>query len=241
MASYLAAIVIVIVVRDRICRAARQDRATALLGRDPGHGPGRGLFTRRSVNWNKQTLRKLIYSMSVSLDGFVETTDHSIDWVLVDEELHTFFNEQARGMGASVYGRRMYELMAEYWPTADTKPGSHLVEVEYAGIWKAMPKIVFSRTLAQVGWNSRLVRDDIVGEIQRLKEQPGGDMDIGGANIASTCIRHGLIDEYRLFVNPVVLGGGTPFFPALSSPIRLRLLETRRFAAGVVFLRYGVQ
>ena len=186
-------------------------------------------------------MRKLIYSMSVSLDGFVETKDHSIDWVLVDEELHTFWNEQARRMGASLYGRRMYELMAGYWPTAATMPDARPVEVEYAGIWKAMPKIVFSKTLTEVDWNSRLVREDLAGEIQRLKDQPGDDMDVGGPNIASTCIRLGLIDEYHLFVNPVVLGGGTPFFPALSSPIRLRLLETRTFAAGVVFLRYGVQ
>ena len=92
-------------------------------------------------------MRKLIYSMSVSLDGFVETKDHSIDWVLVDEELHTFWNEQARRMGASLYGRRMYELMAGYWPTAATMPDARPVEVEYAGIWKAMPKIVFSKTL----------------------------------------------------------------------------------------------
>jgi dihydrofolate reductase len=184
---------------------------------------------------------RLIYSMSVSLDGFIETYDHKIDWVIVDEELHTFFNEQARGMGAFVYGRRMYELMTDFWPTVDTLPGRPAVEVEFARIWMNTPKIVFSKTLNKVEWNSRLARGAITDEIEKLKAQPGGDLGIGGANIASTCIRLGLIDEYQYFVNPVVLGGGTPFFPALDTPIKLRLLETRTFNAGVVYLRYEAE
>jgi dihydrofolate reductase len=186
-------------------------------------------------------MRKVIYSMSVSLDGFLETADHQIDWVIVDEELHTFFNEQARDSGAFLYGRRMYEIMTDYWPTADTKPGRPAFEVEYAHIWKDMPKVVFSKTLDKVAWNSRLVRDDIAGEINTLKTQPGKDLQLGGAGIAATFIRLGLIDEYQLFVNPIVLGSGTPFFPALETPIKLRLLETRRFSAGVVYLRYEAE
>lgn len=183
-------------------------------------------------------MRKVIYSMSVSLDGFIETPNRGIDWVIVDEELHTFFNDQAREMGTFLYGRRMYEIMVDYWPTADTKPSSFPYEVEFARIWKNMPKIVFSKTLDKVEWNSRLVRDNIAEEITKLKAQPGKDLSLGGPTIASTFMQLGLIDEYQLFMNPVVLGGGTPFFPTLHNPINLRLIETRAFGSGVVYLRY---
>jgi dihydrofolate reductase len=176
--------------------------------------------------------------MSVSLDGFIATPNRELDWVIVDEELHTFFNAQAREMGAFLYGRRMYELMVDSWPTADTKPARPAYEVEFARIWKNMPKIVFSKTLDKVEWNSRLVRNNIAEEITTLKEQPGKDLSIGGPTIASTFMQLGLIDEYQLFVNPVILGGGIPFFLALCKPTDLRLIETRTFRSGVVYLRY---
>jgi dihydrofolate reductase len=181
---------------------------------------------------------KLIYSMSVSLDGFVETPSRSLDWVVVDEELHSFFNDQARAMSASLYGRRMYELMVGYWPTAENDPSTSPAEREFARIWKDLPRVVFSRTLERVGPGSRLVRDDAAQEVARLKARPGFDMDVGGPTLASTLIRARLVDEYRLFVHPVVLGAGTPFFPALEDRITLKLLETRTFASGVVYLRY---
>ena len=183
-------------------------------------------------------MRKVIYSMSVSLDGFIETPKREIDWVIVDEELHTFFNDQARDMGAFLYGRRMYELMVDYWPTADAEPSNPAYVIEYSRIWNDMPKIVFSKTLNRVGWNSRLVRDDIAGEISKLKAQPGRDLQLGGPTLAATFIQLDLVDEYQLFVNQILLGGGTPFFPALNKPINLRLIETRTFGSGVVYLRY---
>ena len=183
---------------------------------------------------------KLVYGMSVSLDGFVETPSRSLDWVLVDDELHAFFNDQARELSASLYGRRMYELMVEYWPTAETDPSATPAMLEFARIWKDMPKIVFSRTLELVRWNSRLVRDDAAEEVARLKAQPGFDMDVGGPTLAATLMRTGLIDEYRLFVHPVILGAGKPFFPALDDRIGLKLLDTRTFGSGVVYLRYEV-
>ena len=111
-------------------------------------------------------------------------------------------------------------------------------EVEFARIWQAKPKVVFSTTLDRVEWNSRLVRNNIAEEITRLKAQPGKELSVGGATLASAAIRLGLVDEFRPVVHPVVLGGGTPFFPALDNPINLRLLETRRFGSGVVYLRY---
>ncbi len=183
-------------------------------------------------------MRKVSYSMSVSLDGFIETPDRRIDWVIVDEELHTFFNAQARETGAFLYGRRIYELMVDFWPTADADPSNPAFVVEYAHIWKDMPKIVFSKTLDKVEWNSRLVREDIAEEITKLKTQPGKDLSVGGPTIASAFMKLDLIDEYGLFVNPVILGGGTPFFPALHRPMKLQLIETRTFSSGVVYLRY---
>jgi len=182
---------------------------------------------------------RIHYSMSSSLDGFAADAAGSLDWVKVTEELHAHFNEESRGVGASLYGRRMYELMAAYWPTADAEPGASPAEVEFARIWRATPKIVFSRTLASVEHNSRLVRDDAVEEVVRLKAQ-GLDMDVGGPTLAGSLLAAGLVDEVSVYVNPVVLGAGLPFFPALDAPIRLRLLETRGFEGGVVRLRYEV-
>lgn len=176
--------------------------------------------------------------MMVSLDGFVEGPNRELDWSAPDQELHEFANDQARERGAFLYGRRLYELMAEYWPSADTNPSAPEHEIEFARIWRDKPKIVFSRTLAKVEWNSRLVRGDIAEEVTQLKEQPGKDLEVGGPNLASTFMRLGLVDEYRVIVHPVVLGSGTPFFPALDSTIDLSLVETRTFGCGVVYLRY---
>jgi dihydrofolate reductase len=181
---------------------------------------------------------KVIYSLSVSLDGFVETPDRSLDWVIVDEELHRFFNDQARETRTSLYGRRLYELMAAYWPTADKDPSTPDYMVEFSRIWKDKPKVVFSKTLDKVEWNSRLATGTIPEEMARLKEQPDNDMELGGPNLAATFMQLGLIDEYRLFVQPVVLGAGTPFFPPLDPKIDLRLVETKTFGSGVVYLRY---
>ncbi len=183
-------------------------------------------------------MANVVYSMMVSLDGFIETPNHEIDWIMIDDELHAFANDQARDMDAFLYGRRLYQIMVDYWPTADTQPSVPAVEVEFARIWKEKPKIVFSTTLQTVEWKSRLVRDNIAEEVATLKEQTGGDLGLGGANLAATFMRLDLIDEYRLIVHPIVLGGGTPFFPHLDRPIDLQLVETRTFGSGVVYLRY---
>jgi len=185
----------------------------------------------------KFKMRKLIYSMFVSLDGFIEGPNGDLSWHVVNEELHRYVNEQERAFGAFLYGRRMYEVMS-YWQTADTNPSSPEHELEYARIWKSIPKIVFSKTLAHVEGNARLVRENMVEEIATLKEQPGKALSLGGANIASTCMQLGLIDEYQLYVHPVVVGGGTRMFPALDNKVNLRLVETRKFGSGVVLLRY---
>jgi dihydrofolate reductase len=182
-------------------------------------------------------MRKLIYSFGVSLDGFIAGPDGEIDWSAPDEELHRFHNQQARELGAHLYGRRLYEVMRP-WETREENPSASEHELEFARIWKSTPKIVFSRTLEKVEGNARLVRDSAAEEIARLKEQPGKDLAVGGAGLASTFMKLGLIDEYRLFVSPVVLGGGTPYFPALDERINLELVETRTFGSRVVYVRY---
>jgi dihydrofolate reductase len=182
-------------------------------------------------------MRKLIYSMGVSLDGFIAGPGGEIDWSAPDEELHRFHNQQTREMGAHLCGRRLYEVMV-YWETADENPSAPEYELEFARIWKDLPKIVFSRTLEKVEGNARLVRDGVAEEVAKLKEQPGKDLAVGGAGLASTCVKLGLVDEYRLFVSPVVLGGGTPFFPALDERIDLELVETQTFGSRVVYVRY---
>ena len=181
--------------------------------------------------------RKLIYSMSVSLDGFIAGPGGKIDWSAPDEELHRFHNQQMRETGVELCGRRLYEVMT-YWETAEENPSISDYEREFAQIWKETPKIVFSKTLEKVEGNFRLVRDDVAEEVAKLKEQPGKDLGVGGAGLASTLIKLGLVDEYRLFVKPVVLGGGTPYFPALDERINLELVETRTFGSPAVFLRY---
>lgn len=132
---------------------------------------------------------RLIYSMSVSLDGFVETASRSLDWVLVDEELDSFFNDEARAMSAFLYGRRLYELMVDSWPRVEGDRSASPAMRDFARIWKEKPKIVFSRSLERVDWNSRLVRDHAAQEVDRLRASPGFDMDVGGPTVAETFIR----------------------------------------------------
>jgi dihydrofolate reductase len=183
-------------------------------------------------------MRKLIYSFGVSLDGFIAGPDGGFAWAKPDDELHRFHNEQARALGAHLYGRRLYETMVG-WETVDEDPSAPEPMLEFAAIWKATPKIVFSTTLERVEGNARLVRDGAGEEVARLKEEPGGDLAVGGAGLASTFIKLGLVDEYRLFVNPVVVGGGTPYFPSLDERIDLELVETREFGSRVVYVRYA--
>jgi len=183
-------------------------------------------------------MRKIILMMSVSLDGFFEGPDHELDWHLVDDELHRHFNEQLGSMGAFLDGRVTYELMAGFWPTADRDPSSTEPVAEFARIWRDMPKIVYSRTLDRADWNSTVVRDVVPEEVMELKAQPGGDMVLGGADLAASFMRHDLIDEYRIYVHPVVIGRGKPLFPASDAKIDLKLVETRTFGNGVVLLRY---
>jgi dihydrofolate reductase len=182
-------------------------------------------------------MRKLVLMISVSLDGFIEGPNREIDWHMVDDELHRHFNQQLAAMGAFLSGRVTYELMAGFWPTADSDPASTEPMVEFAGIWRDKPKLVFSRTLERADWNAEVVREVVPSEILDLKAQTGGDLVLGGADLAAAFMEADLIDEYRLYVHPVAIGGGKPLFPA-GARINLRLAETRTFGNGVVLLRY---
>jgi dihydrofolate reductase len=180
--------------------------------------------------------RKLIYSMTVSLDGYIAGPDGAIDWSVPDDELFLLHTQQVQELGVHLCGRRLYETMV-YWETAQESPLA-ADQVEFAQTWKALPKVVFSTTLQSVVGNTRLARDGVGEEVSRLEEQPGEDIGVGGAGLAATCIELDLIDEYRLFVSPVVLGGGTPYFPPLDKRINLELVETKTFGSRVVYLRY---
>jgi len=185
-------------------------------------------------------MRKLIYSMGISLDGYIAGPAGEFDWARPDEELHRFHNQQAREIGVQLYGRRLYETM-RFWETADRDPSLAAYELEFARIWKETPKIVFSRTLEAIEGDYRLVRDGAADEVARLKEGSGADLAVGGAGLAGELIRHGLVDELQPLVYPVVAGGGTPYLPNLEERIDLGLLETRTFGSRVVYSRYRVE
>lgn len=183
-------------------------------------------------------MRKLIYLMNTSLDGYVEDANGSLDWAITDEEIHRFFNDQEREFEVSLYGRRLYETMQPHWSTADQNPDLSAVMKEYARIWNAIPKIVFSRTLDHVEANATLMRDGLIEQITKLKSQPGRWMNVGGPTLAAGLIEAGMIDEFRLVIHPVILGGGKSYFPNLKAPTNLMLSETHHFSGGAMYLRY---
>jgi dihydrofolate reductase len=185
-------------------------------------------------------VRRIIFMMSVSLDGFMEGPDRELDWQLVDAELHGHFNEWLAAAGAFLEGRVTHELMAGFWPTADLDPAAEPTMAEFARIWREMPKIVYSRTLdlEALAWNTTVAREVVPADIERLKAEPGGDLVVGGPELAAAFIRHDLIDEYRVYVHPVLIGRGKRMFLAADVMTRLRLVETKVFGSGVVLLRY---
>ena len=181
---------------------------------------------------------RVVYSMSVSLDGYINSASGSLDWANIDEELHAWFNDRARESAAFVYGRRLYETMTPYWPNALDDPDATPVERDFAVIWRDKPKVVFSSTLESVDPNCRLVREDIRAALPALKEEFDGELDVGGATLAASLIAANQIDEYRIVVQPVLLGGGTPFFPEHSNQVDLELVGTHLFASGATVLTY---
>ncbi len=184
-------------------------------------------------------MRSVTYSMGVSLDGYIAGPDGDFGWTAPDEEVFRFVTDEIREVGVHLLGRRLYETML-YWETADQDPSLDDSELEWAAIWKPLPKVVFSATLSAVQGNARLASGGLAEEIKRLRAEPGGDIAIGGATLAAEAAALGLIDEYRPRVYPVLAGGGIPFFPQHERRVDLELVEARTFSSRVVYLRYRV-
>jgi dihydrofolate reductase len=180
------------------------------------------------------------YAMGVSADGYIVDPDGSLDWSTPEPEVFRFWIEQTRPLGAHLLGRRLYETML-YWETAGQDPALSADEREWTTLWTALPKVVFSSTLTTVQGNARLATSGLAEEVAALRGQTSGDIAIGGAKLAAAAAAQDLIDEYHAMVHPVLLGGGVPFFPQQARRVDLRLVETRRFGADVVWLRYRVQ
>ena len=180
----------------------------------------------------------LTYGMNVSVDGYIADANGRFDWSEPAAELHQYWNDREREIALALYGRRLYELMSGYWPTADQDPDANSITLDYARLWCAMPKVVFSTTLESVDWNSRLERGDVVEVATRLKAETDGLLEVAGATLAAPLVQAGLVDEFRIVVLPTAVGGGTPFFPSLPSWLSLRLVENRTFPGGAVLLRY---
>jgi dihydrofolate reductase len=182
----------------------------------------------------------LVYTAITSLDGYVEDSDGNFDWAAPDAEVHAFVNDRERPAGTYLYGRRMYETM-QYWETADSLPDSSAVSLDFAKLWQAADKIVYSTTIESVGTaRTRIERSFDPDAIRVLKGTADRDITVGGPDLAAHAFRAGLIDEINLFVAPVVVGGGKPALPS-DLLLSLELLDERRFGNGVVYLRYRIR
>jgi dihydrofolate reductase len=182
-------------------------------------------------------MAKLIYSAITSLDGYLADADGNFDWAAPDEEVHAFVNDLERPVGTYLYGRRMYEVMV-YWETAPTLAGQPPSVQDFAEIWRATDKIVYSRTLETVSSaRTRIERDFDAEAVRQMKAAAGRDITVGGPDLAAQAIKAGLVDEYQLFVAPIVVGGGKQSLPN-TVRLKLELLDERRFGSGVVHLRY---
>jgi dihydrofolate reductase len=181
---------------------------------------------------------KVVLHSGISLDGFMEGPDADISWHRVDAELHQHMNDVLRPAAAFLEGRVTYELMESYWPTAGADPASTPVEAEFAGIWRDTPKIVYSRTLRSVGPNARLLRDVVPDEVRSLADRSDGELVVGGAVLGGRFLELGLVDEFRIYVHPVVVGGGRRLFGEGAPLTGLRLAGTHTFGNGVVLLHH---
>ena len=183
-------------------------------------------------------MARLIYSAITSLDGYVADQDGSFDWAAPDEDVHSFINDQERAVGTYLYGRRMYEVMV-YWETVDAVADQPRVVQDFAEIWQAADKVVYSKTLeTATSARTRIERDFEPESVRQLKARAERDITVGGPELAAQAIRARLVDECHLFVTPILVGGGKQSFPD-GLRLELELLDEHRFGSGVVHLRYG--
>ncbi|MEU8526219.1 MULTISPECIES: dihydrofolate reductase family protein [Streptomyces] len=186
-------------------------------------------------------MRSVTYAMGVSLDGYIVGPDGTFDWTDPDDDVFRFWIDETRNVGVHLLGRRLYETML-YWETADQDPELDDANREWIEVWNPLPKVVFSRTLTEVQGHARLATGSVAEEIARLRAEPGeGEIAIGGATLAAEVAAADLIDEYRVMVYPVLVGGGIPYFPRAERRVDLELVETRTFNSRVVHLRYRVR
>jgi dihydrofolate reductase len=192
------------------------------------------------IHVEENPMRRVTYSMSASLDGYIVGPDGSFDWPGFDAEVFRFWIDEIRGVGVHLMGRRLYETML-YWETADQEGSLDEAEREWAGLWNPLPKVVFSTTLTEVQGNARLASGGLAEEIERLRAEPEeSEIAIGGATLAAEAADLDLIDEYRVMIYPVLVGGGIPFFSHHERRVDLELVETRTFSSKVVYLNYRV-
>jgi dihydrofolate reductase len=185
-------------------------------------------------------MARLIYSAIASLDGYVNDQDGRFDWSAPDEEVHAFVNDAERPIGTYLYGRRMYDVMA-VWETMPTGDDESPATNDYAEIWRAAEKVVYSRTLdAPRTPRTRIERDFDAAAVRAMKEGATADLSVGGAELAGQALRAGLVDEVSLLLSPIAVGGGTPALPH-GARLHLELLDERRFSGGVVYLRYAAR
>ncbi|MFE2050072.1 dihydrofolate reductase family protein [Streptomyces sp. NPDC059459] len=185
-------------------------------------------------------MRSVTYSMGASLDGYIVGPDGGFDWTAPDRDVFRFWIDEIRQVDVHLMGRRLYETML-YWETAEQDASLDDDGLEWAALWNPLPKVVFSTTLSAVRGNARLATDSVAEEIRRLRAEPGeGEIAIGGATLAAEAAASGLIDEYRIMVHPVLVGGGVPYFPRDERRVDLDLVETRTFNSKIVHLRYRV-
>ena len=186
----------------------------------------------------------LVYGMNVSLDLLIEQVpgdNGAGEWLRIEEQLHRAWNEQARSAALMVQGRVMYEIMEEYWPRARFDESLPDYMREYAEIWTAAPKVLVSRTRDSADHNTRIIGEDVIGQLALLRDETDGRIDLGGAKLATQALRAGLLDELSLATHPAYLGFGRPLFDDYDLPIDLELLEQQSFASGVTLNRYAIQ
>ena len=185
-------------------------------------------------------MRSVTYAMNVSLDGYIVGPDGSFDWGAPGDDVFRFWIDEIRGVDVHLMGRRLYETML-YWETADQDRSLDDAELEWTALWNPLPKVVFSTTLAEVQGAARIASGGLAEEIERLRAEPGeGDIAIGGAALAAEAAALDLIDEYRVMVYPVLVGGGTSYYPRRERQVPLELVETRTFSSNILYLRYRV-
>lgn len=184
-------------------------------------------------------MRKIILSIPITLDGYIEGPHRELDWVIADDDLHDFYAHLLQNADLLLFGRVTYELMVGYWPNARSDPSITPGEARFADAINPMPKIVYSKTLEHVGWNTQVIRSADPEEIKKMKAKPGRDILLsGGATLARVFIQNGLVDEYQLMVQPVVIGAGTALFGGIRDMLKLDYLWNKPFNSGAIVLCY---